>query len=399
MRMLNSSLKYDVLISVRDLLNERRQEIIDANKNDLDAWNGEDQAMYDRLIVDHKKVDAMIRSVETIIQDLDPVGRSLYQFQHENGMKIVNKTAPFGTVLIIYESRPDVTIEAAVVAFKSGNHILLKGGKEAIRTNRLLVECWHEALTSNNLSEDWVTLLEYNREETQNFLKNPDRSLDLIVPRGGEGLIQFVKQYASCPVLISGRGNNFIYVHHDADWNMALKVIVHSKTDKISACNALDKVVINAHLPQLDQRLSELCADLKKAGVEILLDESFGHNTPCNAKRMNLSEEWDKEYLALKIAIGQVATMDDAIRLINGHSGGHSVGILTKKEKTAIQFMDEVDAAAVYHNASTRFTDGGQFGMGAELAISTDKLHHRGPLGLHELVTNKWYVFGEGQIR
>ena len=399
MQLLSTSVKNNVLASVKDNLAVRRNEIISANRADLDAWEGDDQAMYDRLIVNDKKVDGMIESVQTIIADDDPVGKARYHFTHPNGLQVTNKTAPFGTVLIIYESRPDVTIEAAIVAFKSNNRILLKGGKEAIQTNKVLVDCWKDALKIHGLESDWITLLEMNRQETQAFLKNPDRPLDLIVPRGGDGLIRFVKDHASCPVLVSGRGNNFIYVHKDADWEMALNLIFNAKTDKISACNALDKVVVHSDLIDIDQKVAALCTRLNEAEVEILLDTNFDSEYVQGYQQMDLSSEWDVEYLALKIAIGKVSGMAHAIEMINRHSGGHSVGIITESRTVADQFMNEVDAAAVYHNASTRFTDGGQFGMGAELAISTDKLHHRGPLGLHELVTNKWYVFGNGQVR
>lgn len=400
MVLLTTDIKDKVLGAVKAQLLERRDEIIEANAKDLAAWQGDDQAMYDRLVVNNKKIELMIKAVEDIISDSDPVGKVIYTHTHPNGLKVENRTAPFGSVMIIYESRPDVTIEAAMVAFKSNNKILLKGGKEAVYSNRILVDCWHQALGQNDLSTDWVHLLELKREETQAFLKNPDRPLDLIVPRGGEGLIAFVKAHAKCPVLISGRGNNFLYVHDDASWETTMSVIVNAKTDKISACNALDKVLINKSLPHLSHRLDQLLEKLKEANVDILIDELVSAALKSQEQDgQDLSSEWSEEYLAMKIAIGLVDDRKAAVTLINQHSGGHSAVIMTQSEEEARVFMDRVDAAAVYHNASTRFTDGGQFGLGAELAISTDKLHHRGPLGLHQLVTNKWYVFGNGQIR
>lgn len=400
MVLLTTDIKDKVLGAVKSQLLERRDEIITANAKDLASWQGDDQAMYDRLVVNDKKINLMIKAVADIIEDSDPVGNVIYTHTHPNGLKVENKTAPFGSVMIIYESRPDVTIEAAMVAFKSNNKILLKGGKEAIHSNRALVDCWHQALSQNNLSKDWVHLLDLKREETQAFLKNPDTPLDLIVPRGGEGLISFVKTHAKCPVLISGRGNNFLYVHDDASWEITVPVIVNAKTDKISACNALDKVIINRHMPQLRLRLEELIEKLREAEVEILIDNNISSLLgSLQQKGQDLSSEWSEEYLAMKIAIGLVDDQDKAVTLINQNSGGHSAAIMTQSEEQAQKFMDRVDAAAVYHNASTRFTDGGQFGLGAELAISTDKLHHRGPLGLHQLVTNKWYVYGNGQIR
>jgi len=300
--------------------------------------------------------------------------------------------------MIIYESRPDVTIEAAVLAFKANSKILLKGGKEAYNSNKELVACWHKSLAKNGLEKDWVRMLELNRDETQAFLKNPDEPLDLIVPRGGERLINFVKENATCAVLISGRGNNFLYVAEDANWIKTLQVILNAKTHKISGCNALDKVLIDKKLPNYEARIQELKTVLEKAKVEILIDEEIKKVLSENKSIPN-EATWNEEFLAMKIVLGSVDGIDKAISKINTYSGGHSSVILTEDAQKAQQFMENVDSAAVYHNASTRFTDGGQMGVGAELAISTDKLHHRGPLGLKQLVTNKYYVFGDGQIR
>ena len=399
MLLLSSQIKDEVLADVRTQISSRAEEIIMTNSKDLQAWQGTDQAMYDRLVINEKKIEGMLKAVDDIIRDDDPIGQEIYSFQHPNGMTVRNKTAPFGTVLIIYESRPDVTVEAAMVAFKSNNRILLKGGKEALHSNRILVDCWHQALEKNGLEKSWVKLLEMDRGQTQAFLKMPNIGLDLIVPRGGDGLINFVKQYATCPVLVSGRGNNFLYVHDDADWAQALQIIINAKTDKISACNALDKVLLHEALPQIEEKLAQLIDHLKEHKVQICLEKSEWEVVMDYVTYTKLSEEWSKEYLALKISIGKVTGVEAAIALINDYSGGHSASILTTNNQIAAQFMQEVDAAAVYHNVSTRFTDGGQFGLGAELAISTDKLHHRGPLGLHQLVTNKWYITGNGQVR
>ncbi len=397
MDLLTTQKKDEILLSVKKNLASRSTEIISENKRDLDLANDLERAMYDRLVINDKKMNGMITAVEDIIADADPVGVDLYKFDHPNGMKVTNRTAPFGTVLIIYESRPDVTIEAAMVAFKSNNKILLKGGKEAIHSNRILVDCWHQALEEHGLERDWVQLLELDRTATQAFLRAPSVSLDLIVPRGGDGLINFVKTHATCPVLISGRGNNFLYVHQDAEIEKTVDIIVNSKIDKISACNALDKVIIDKQHHDIEKLTTTLLEKLGASDVEILADQEVSVHGP--AKAVDLQDQWSEEYLAMKIAVGLVDGVDHAISLINEHSGGHSAAIMTENTTIAQRFMDEVDAAAVYQNASTRFTDGGQFGLGAELAISTDKLHHRGPLGLHQLVTNKWYVYGDGQTR
>ncbi|MGB3774819.1 MAG: glutamate-5-semialdehyde dehydrogenase, partial [Leeuwenhoekiella sp.] len=242
------------------------------------------------------------------------------------------------------------------------------------------------------------TMLNMNRTETQEFLRNPDQQLDLIVPRGGERLIAFVKEHAKCAVLISGRGNNFLYVHPEADWKKTLQVIINAKTDKISGCNALDKVLIDVNLPEYEQKLKELKQTLEAAKVETIVDAKVGE-TLTELEKIEDDKVWLEEFLAMKIALGAVDGIDKAIQKINDFSGGHSSVILTEDKDVAQLFMEQVDSAAVYHNASTRFTDGGQMGVGAELAISTDKLHHRGPLGLKQLVTNKYYVFGDGHIR
>ncbi|MBP8792035.1 MAG: glutamate-5-semialdehyde dehydrogenase [Lutibacter sp.] len=387
----------NVLHSMANLIAAERNAILSVNKTDVAAYSGDDLAMYDRLKVDDAKIDGMILSLEQLIADIDPIGKELYNFTHENGLKMINKTASFGTVLIIYESRPDVTVEAGGIAFKSGNKILLKGGKESLNSNLKIVELWHKALIENNISTDWVEYLNYNRTETQAFLENPTQKVDLIVPRGGEQLIAFVKQHANCPVIVSGRGNNFVYIDAEADVDTALKVIINGKTAKISACNAVDKVLINNAIPNKKEVVETLIAELQKFNVEILGDESL--TSFDNVAPIEDEHTWYEEFLDYKIVIGSVSSTEEAISKINTYGGGHSASIITKNNSTAMEFMESVDTAAVYQNASTRFTDGGQFGLGGELAISTDKLHHRGPMGLQHLVTNKWYVFGDGQIR
>lgn len=260
------------------------------------------------------------------------------------------------------------------------------------------MEFWHLALAQNELPSDYIQFLEMDRAQTQAFLKAPDQSLDLIVPRGGERLIDFVKQHAKCAVLVSGRGNNFMYVSKDADWQMTLEVIINAKTDKISACNALDKIVLDCRIDDYQQKCQELNSILESLQVEVVVDQNISKVLTENP---TIEDEaiWKEEFLTMKCLIGSISSLEEVISLINEHSGGHSAIIMTQNKIEADQFMQEVDCAAVYQNASSRFTDGGQMGVGAELAISTDKLHHRGPLGLKQLVTNKYYVFGSGQIR
>ncbi|WP_420400998.1 glutamate-5-semialdehyde dehydrogenase [Flagellimonas sp.] len=395
--LLNIEKRNAVLQRMAILIKEQAVNLITANTEDLNAYDGGDLAMADRLKVDEAKVTGMIQSLEELASQPDPIGVERYAFTHENQMQVSNRTAPFGTVMIIYESRPDVTIEAAGIAFKSGNKILLKGGKESLRSNLVLVELWHQALEENKCSKDWVTYLNYSRQETQDFLANPDQKIDLIVPRGGESLIQFVKAHAKCPVIVSGRGNNFLYVAKTADTQMATDIIVNAKIAKISACNALDKVLIDQELPNKETFISELINTLKKKEVAIYSDNAISQLGDTEV----ITDEniWEEEFLDYKIVLGETSGLEDSIERINTHSGGHSATIITSDQEEASLFMESVDSAAVYHNASTRFTDGGQFGLAGELAISTDKLHQRGPLGLTHLVTNKWYIKGNGQTR
>ena len=386
-----------VLSSMAILLEQERANLKAVNQQDLSNYSGGDLAMEKRLLVDDAKIDGMILSLQQLTNQEDPVGKVRFDFTHENGMKISNKTAAFGTILIIYESRPDVTIEAGGIAFKSGNKILLKGGKESLLSNLKIVSLWHHALADNNIETSWVEYLNYDRNETQAFLENPTQKVDLIVPRGGEKLIAFTKKHAICPVIVSGRGNNFAYVSKEADLEKAAAIIISGKTSNISVCNALDKVLIDTNLPNWKVFANDLVSQLKALNVTVLGDEAFAKATQVPVIDNELI--WYEEFLDYKIVIGTTQSDEEAIAKINKYCGGHSASIITENNEIAQQFMDNVDTAAVYHNASTRFTDGGQFGLGGELAISTDKLHQRGPIGLQHLVTNKWYIYGEGQVR
>ena len=386
-----------VLTTMAALLAQERTALKSSNQQDLANYSGKDLAMEKRLLVDDAKIDGMILSLQQLASQDDPVGKIRFEFVHDNGLKIYNKTAAFGTILIIYESRPDVTVEAGGIAFKSGNKILLKGGKESLLSNQKIVSLWHQALESNGVATDWVEYLNYDRVQTQAFLEKPTQKVDLIVPRGGEKLIEFTKKHATCPVIVSGRGNNFVYVSADADLDKAMSVIINAKTSNISVCNALDKVVIDVNLPNWEDFANQLVRALQERKVTVLGDATIAKATQIS--QIDSDEIWYEEFLDYKIVIGSVSSNQEAIAKINKYCGGHSAAIITESEITAQEFMDNVDASSVYHNASTRFTDGGQFGLGGELAISTDKLHQRGPIGLQHLVTNKWYVYGEGQVR
>ncbi len=394
---LGSEKKEAVLQELARLIDAHRADIIAANKKDMDEAKDLDPTLIDRLLVDDKKVNGMIAAVKEVIAIEDPQGKVLDSYQHPNGMKVENKVVPFGKILIIYESRPDVTIEAAISAFKAGNKILLKGGKEARNSNLYLTELWHHALRSQGIPDDFVTYLNIDRAETQKLLQENTLDVDLIIPRGGEGLINYIRSNTAVPLIVSGRGNNFIYVHENADLEMALNLIMNGKS-RLSVCNAIDKVLFHENIPGLQGWLPELMGAAKEMNLEVLTDgDTF--NGLDSTSPIKGEEIYYEEFLSPKILFSTVKSLDEAVQTINRYSGGHSGVIVSSDADSAEQFLNDVDCAAVYHNASSRFTDGGQFGFGAEIAISTQKLHFRGPVGLSQLVTNKWFVHGQGQVR
>lgn len=394
---MNEIRKNRILETLAHLVEQYAQQIIAENKKDVATYSKEDPSIYDRLIVDDKKVEGMVSAIKDVIGEADPTGKILYKYIHPNGLEIENRVVPFGKILIIYESRPDVTIEAAISAFKSGNKVLLKGGKEARNTNLFLVKLWHEALDAHGENSSWVKYLDLPREEVQKLIRNELEKIDLIIPRGGEGLIQYVKNNSDVPVIVSGRGNNFLYVDTSADIEMANNIILNGKK-RISVCNALDKVLFDSNLEDLTEAINKTIDKLLENKIEVFGDEAICKMDD-RVKLMPDKSMYEEEFLDAKIMLSTVESLEEAIEKINTHSGGHSATIVTNDEDRAHRFQEEVDCAAVYHNASTRFTDGGQFGFGAEMAISTQKLHFRGPIGVGQLVSNKWFISGEGQIR
>ncbi len=387
--------KNQILQDLANLVAVNSAEIIKANETDLANCNTDDEALYDRLKVDNAKIQGMHASILKVMDMDDPEGKVLYAYNKEPDLRIENRVVPFGTILIIYESRPDVTIEAAITAFKAGNRILLKGGKEARHSNLLLTELWQKALQKNNQDEDIVQYLDYNRQQTQDLIQSKDKNIDIIIPRGGEQLINSIRENTDIAMIISGRGNNFMYIDADADFDMAINIMLDGKT-RISVCNALDKVYI--HTSHGVGRLKRLITALLQNEIEIVAD-NFICDIDTNIFAIENEEVYYQEFLASKILLAQINNMDEAIVAINKYSGGHSAVIVTNDDDTAGKFQNQVDCAAVYHNASTRYTDGGEFGLGAEIAISTQKLHFRGPVGLNELVTNKWFITGKGHVR
>ncbi len=396
--MMDAQTRNDILESLAKLLGENKLSIIEANKADIADCPKDDEVILDRLKVDAAKVEKMIASVNSVLAANDPVGKVLYEKTREDGLRIENRNVPFGTILIVYEARPDVSIEAAIIALKAGNRILLKGGKEARRTNLCLADLWRKALEENGADADFVKYLDLSREETQRLIRGDAEKFDLVIPRGGETLINFVLQNSKVPVIVSGRGNNFAYVDENADYEMALKIILDGK-QRLSVCNALDKVLINENLPDFEARVHQLISALTDNNIEVFGDEKVVNLSKQTLAPVTNEAIWHEEFLSAKIVIGTVSNAAEAVEKINRFSGGHSAAIITNNSETAEKFMREVDCAAVYHNASTRFTDGGELGLGAEIAISTQKLHFRGPLGAEHLLTNKWFVYGDGQIR
>jgi glutamate-5-semialdehyde dehydrogenase len=394
---MNANLRNKILNSLARLMAENKSAIVAANKLDVAACPPDDAVILDRLKVNEAKVVSMIASVKSVIASPDPVGKVISSHTRQDGLRIENRQVPFGTILIIYEARPDVSVEAAIIALKAGNRILLKGGKEARHTNLYLADLWQQALNENDADSDFVRYLDISREETQSLVSGEAEKFDLVIPRGGDTLIDFVLKNSKAPVIVSGRGNNFLYIDSEADFAMSLKIALDGKT-RLSVCNALDKILIHKDLPDMESRVRKLAEDFHDIGVEV-----FGDTTVCgfDASVGQIDDEavWYEEFLAAKIVIGIVDGVSEAVEKINKYSGGHSAAIVTTNAETAEHFLQNVDCAAVYHNASVRFTDGGEFGLGAEIAISTQKLHFRGPLGAEHLLTNKWFVFGDGQVR
>lgn len=394
---MNENLTNKILCSLARLISENKTAIINANKTDLKNCPKNDAVILDRLKVDESKVEKMIDSINQVMTAKYPVGKVISTHIRKDGLRIENRKVPFGTILIIYEARPDVSIEAAIIALKAGNKILLKGGKEARNTNLFLAELWQKAIIENNADVDFVRYLDISREETKRLIAGETEKFDLVIPRGGEPLIDFVLKNSKVPVIVSGRGNNFAFIDKEADFKKVLQVILDGKS-RLSVCNALDKVLIDENLPNLVQRINELVDALQKNSIDVFADSSV-YNVNPSTKVFGSEKLWFEEFLSAKIVVAVVENIDEAIKKINKYSGGHSAVIITENTDSAELFMNKVDCAAVYHNASTRFTDGGEFGLGAEIAISTQKLHFRGPLGAEHLLTNKWFVFGNGQIR
>ncbi len=397
---LESSVKNELLIACADALIQNQDAILKANESDLinGQQKGMSQGLLDRLRLDEKRISAMAEGIRQIADLQDPIGEVMDSFERPNGLKICKVRVPIGVIGIIYEARPNVTADAFGLCFKTGNVVILKGGSDAIYSNKAIVSVLQNVLEEHDLPEHFINLItDTDREATTAFMKMNDY-VDLLIPRGGAGLIKSVVENSTIPVIETGTGNCHIYVDEDADLDMAVSIIYNAKTQRISVCNACESLVIHekvkdALLPRLAEKLSEKQVEIR--GDKAVLEALDSHDNVVEATE----EDFGKEYLDYILSIKTVSSIEEAISHINRYNTGHSEAIITQNEEHAQKFLQEVDAACVYVNASTRFTDGFEFGFGAEIGISTQMLHARGPMGLKELTSYKYYIRGNGQIR
>jgi glutamate-5-semialdehyde dehydrogenase len=398
---LDSGMKDAALRAVAHDLETRADEIIEANAADLEAGRaaGLTDALIDRLTLDAERVKAMADGVRMIVELDDPVGEELESRTLYNGLEMRKVRVPLGVVAIVYEARPNVTVDAAALAIKSGNAVVLRGSSTAERSNAVLAAIVAAAAEREGLPEGTVSLVAGGGRAELAELAQQERYVDLIIPRGGEGLKNALKEVATVPVIYAAAGNCHVYVDSAADVPMAQRIAYNAKVQRPGVCNAAESLLVHADVaPQV---LPGLMDKLREAGVELRVDARTRALAGAGGDALVAAtdEDWDTEYLGMTMTIGVVDSLEDAIDHINRHGTGHSEAIVTGDEAAAQTFTSEVDAACVYVNASTRFTDGGEFGMGAEMGNSTQKLHARGPIALRELTTSKYIVYGTGQVR
>ena len=390
--------KKDIALgAIADALCENCEEILAANKIDLE--NGEKSgltaSLLDRLRLSEERINGMADGVRQVAALPDPVGRVLDGRTLKNGLQIEKVTVPMGVIGIIFEARPNVTSDAAALCLKAGSAVILRGGKEAIHSNIAISDIMREAVKSVGLDENVIQLVHDTSRESSTELMRMKGTLDCLIPRGSKRLIQAVVENASVPVIETGSGNCHIYVDESADINMAANIIFNAKTQRIGVCNACESLVIHENI--IKKALPAIKARLDEKNVTIRGDEKA--REACPGIEAASEEDFGTEYLDYIISVKTVSSLDEAIAHINKYSTGHSEAIITENKENADKFMMLIDSSSVYHNASTRFTDGGEFGLGAEIGISTQKLHARGPMGLRELTTTKYLVYGDGQIR
>jgi len=393
----STNVKNNALLQMAEALIKSEKTIIEANMKDVDLGkkNNLSKALLDRLMINRQRIEGMAEGLKNIASLPDPIGEGIKRWKTPNNLDISMVRVPLGVIGIIYESRPNVTVDAAALCLKAGNSIILRGGSEAINTNMALATVISKAATYAGLPEGCIQLIEMVDRELVNKLIKLNDYVDVIIPRGGASLKKAIIANATVPVIETGAGICHIYVDLDADLNMAEEIIVNAKTQRPGVCNAVETVLVHKNiasefLPKLAQRLFGL-------GVEIRICES-GIDIISGAK-VAVEEDWSTEYLDLILSIKVVESMEDAINHIFKYGTKHSEAIITNSYKNSQKFLTEVDASCVYVNASTRFTDGSEFGFGAEIGISTQKLHARGPMGLEQLTTTKYLIYGQGQVR
>ena len=390
---LSTDSKDALLLAIAAAVEAHTQEILAANQADLDH-SGLEGAMRERLLLTPARIQEMARGVRDVAALPDPIGETLAEWTRSNGLEIRKVRVPLGVVGIIYESRPNVTVDTAVLALKTGNAIVLRGGKEAARSNQTLVEI---VCAVPGIPDGAIELLDSSTRQTVQELIKARGLVDVIIPRGGAGLIHFVSENSSVPVIETGAGNCHIFVDATADFDMADRIVINAKTQRPSVCNAAEKLLVHERIAA--EYIPRIAQKLIAAGVEVRGDGKARSLAVGLPVKPATDQDWYEEYLRLCMAIAVVADVDQAIGHINQYSTKHSDAIITGDETRAQKFLREVDSAAVYWNASTRFTDGGEFGFGAEMGISTQKLHCRGPFALAELTSSKYAIIGTGQIR
>lgn len=389
--------KNNALKACAKSLIDMEKEILEANNEDvsISREKGVKKSLIDRLVLNPERIRAMSDGLLEIADLPDPIGEVLSMKVRPNGLNIGEKRVPLGVIGIIYESRPNVTADAFGLCFKTGNTVILRGGSDAIQSNQAIIRALHDGLEKSGISKDVVLLIEDTSRELVNRMMKMSDYIDVLIPRGGKGLIDSVKNNSTIPVIETGTGNCHVYVDEFADFDMALNIIDNAKTQRIGVCNTCESLVIHEKI--CDEFIPRLYKRLYEKGVELRADER-GREV-CSGCKTAREEDYGTEYLDKIISLKVVKDIDEAIAHINKYNTKHSDAIVTKDYNNAFKFLNEIDAAAVYVNASTRFTDGNEFGFGAEIGISTQKLHARGPMGLKALTTTKYIIFGNGQIR
>ena len=389
--------KNNALLKMAEILLKSSKEILEANKKDLEnaIEKGTPKAMLDRLALDESRIQGMADGLKDVVSLPDPIGEVTRMWKRPNGLQIGKQRVPLGVIGIIYEARPNVTCDAAGLCLKSGNVVILRGGKKAINSNIAIVKALREGVKEAGLLEDVIQLVENTDRELATEMMRLNQYIDVLIPRGGAGLIQSVVQNATVPVIETGTGNCHVYVDCDADLEMAKNIVINAKTSRPSVCNAEEKLLVNEKIAK--EFLPMMFEALKEKEVEVRGDKKV--LDIINGATEIQDDEWGKEYLDYIIGVKIVKDVDEAINHINKYGTGHSEAIITNSYENSQKFLQRVDAAAVYVNASTRFTDGSEFGFGAEIGISTQKIHARGPMGLDALTTSKFIIYGNGQIR